>query len=230
MADDIFEKSIWPCSTPDLFWALSDILDDIAQLSELQDDVVEYHVQDRDLPAGRLGLAKMEALRDLRLDLSQWPSSLARKVKSATLSLGSKALEVVRRRDRTDLGEVLRFTIFTGPHILPLFVVDEPLTVRVDCDFLSDVERTAVPRQVCRATGLLCTIKSTNKPFFVAASSNAILTWDGTQSHVMHTSSARSSHADDSDDDVILPSDSQRDLEVHRDDSTMESLWHSLQR
>jgi len=227
MNSEIFDTTVWPCHTPDLFWALSDTLDNIGRLVEATDDQLQYQMDDQNLPVGRQGLGKCEALRDFRIDLDLFPTSVARKIRSATLSFGSKALETVMRQDRMDLGEVLRFTMFTGSHILPNFVIDEPVSVSLECDFLTDHERSMLPRQAVRATGLLCTIRTTSKAFFVAASRKAILTWDGAQSHVVHTPDEP---------EVRLPQarrssgvDLAKDLVVYDDNATPESLWKALQ-
>jgi len=68
----VFDKSIWPCNTPDLFWALSEDLEDVAKLCLIEDDSIEYVISRKNLE-GRY-FSYFNALRDISLDLKKFPN------------------------------------------------------------------------------------------------------------------------------------------------------------
>lgn len=177
---DVFDTSVWPCATPDLFWALTDVVDDIGELHSVDEDTIVYDINTAQLPAGRVGLQTFSALRRLRMSFIDWPEALVGKLETATLALGSKPLERLTIEEDSDI----EFSMFQGTAILPLFVVDEPLQVVLQTKFLSDMDRLNVPQRAVKADGLLCRVKSQTTPFFVATSKSALLTWDGVQSRV----------------------------------------------
>ena len=233
-----FDKSIWPCYTPDLFWALSDDITRCGILKVVEDDAVEYEIQTRDLPDGRIGLWRFNALRNISVDLSAWPQKLRAKIQTATLCLGDKALEeVIRGPHNPEEDDSIQFTMFTGDSILPLFVVDEdPLLVRlIFRPALTDNERLLVPSKAIDASGLLVKITD-KKPFFVAGCSDSILTWDGAQSRVISkhlidkqdTVSTMSAETE-SDTEKVLIDPIARWKAVNNDESTFEDMWSGLQ-
>lgn len=179
----IYEKAIWPCFTPDLFWALQDEVRNIGQLVHVADDAAEYEILTDELPEGEYALWHFNALRDIRLGLRSWPLQLRKRIDEATLCLGDRALQTVRLDSPED---DIQFDMFSGASILPLFVVDDDtLTVRIQFkQGMTDSECHMVPKQGVHATGLLTRIKERQKAFFVAASSQSVLTWDGSQNHV----------------------------------------------
>jgi len=232
-----FDKSIWPCYTPDLFWALSDDITRCGILKVAEDDAVEYEIQIRDLPDGRNGLWRFNALRNITIDLQAWPQKLRAKIQSATLCLGDKALEeVIRGPHNPDDDGNLQFTMFTKDSILPFFVIDDDsLLVRlIFRPALTDNERLQVPSKAVDASGLLVKITD-KKPFFVAGCSDSILTWDGAQSRVI------SKHLIDKQDDTIstMSAESETEIQlvdpmarwkvVNNDESTFEDMWSGLQ-
>jgi hypothetical protein len=175
-----YVKSIWPCYTPDLFWALSDKIKKIATRTSLEEDYVEYEIQTEQLPEGREGLWNFNALRHIKVGLDDWPEVIQKKAVSATLSLGHKALEEIKLADAPDT-----FTMFSGENILPLYVVQEPLVVTVHFrPALTENEMHLLPMSSIRAQGLMVNIKNEDKAFFVAASKLTALTWDGQCAHV----------------------------------------------
>lgn len=185
--EEIYDKSVWPLFTPGLHWALSDTVRNIGSLSRCEDDAVEYIVPTEDLPDGELGLWHVNALRDIRIDISEWPSFLRKRAESVALCLGSKALQSVP----FDGSDRLTFSMFSNDTLLPLFVIDDDvLTVRIQFkESLIDVSN--VPKHAVDATGLLVRIKERSRPFFVAACEQSTLTWDGHQSRVFATATIR---------------------------------------
>lgn len=189
MDSEIYDKSVWPCNTPDLHWALSDTIEKLGRLVLVDptNDAADYEIDCDNLPDGEKGLWKFNALRDLSVDLSEWPKALRHVVSGATLCLGSKALETA-----LPSGRRIDFLMFTGTSILPLFVVDNTLTVRIHFKPSTPLDNVSLPRHSLRAQGLLCRIKNKGRPFFVAGSSGSILTWDGSKSTVNQSASERS--------------------------------------
>jgi hypothetical protein len=166
-----------------LYWALSDDLKRCGVASGVGEDVTEYTIDTQNLPDGKKGLWHFNALRDIGINLEDWPSRIKAKVHSATLCLGDKALEEVIRGEN----DSINFQMFTKEAILPLFVVDDDdLIVRLMFrPALTDNERMKVPHKCIEATGLLVKIKAYNQAFFVAGCSDSILSWDGQQSRVV---------------------------------------------
>lgn len=233
-----FDKSVWPCYTPDLFWALSDNITRCAVLKSTEDDAVEYEIQTNNLPDGRIGLWRFNALRNISIDIDAWPKKLRTKIQSATLCLGDKALEeVVRGPHNSDDIESLKFTMFTNDSILPLFVIDnDPLIVRILFrPALTNNEILQVPSKAIDASGLLVKIKSKG-PFFVAGCSDSILTWDGAQSRVIskhlidkEDTDSYTTSEDDSTENRTLIDPIARWNVVNSDTSNFEELWKGLQ-
>lgn len=229
--NEIFDTSVWPYATPDLFWALSDTVHDAFVVQDMTSDTIEYDLPLHDLNRGAKGLQSFTAVRNIRLDLSEWPLFLSKKIRSATLCWGSKALQTIDH-DPEDPDEVLRFDIFQGRHILPIFVADEGLGLSIETEPLDDdSEKIHVPAACARLDGLVATVRQTNVPFLVAATNECILTWDGVQSRLLHkASSSDSSVSLRASLSGQLASDRElaQDLVVHDKSSTIEDLWNSL--
>ena len=245
MSDKIFDKSLWPCFTPDLFWALSDNISKCAIVKSIEEDFVEYDIQTSDLPDGKAGLWRFNALRDIRVSLDNWPSKLRSKIHSATLCLGDKALEeVIRTPHNAYEYEDLKFSMFTDDSILPLFVVDDnSLTVRLMFrPSLTDNERLLVPTKAIDACGLLVKIKDQKRPFFVAGCSDSILSWDGQQSRIVSKHLIRAETFDTDSESSESASSGEFRSEfpplidsaarwkvINNDSATFEDMWSSLQ-
>lgn len=186
MTDEIYDKSIWPCHTPGMHWALSDAVYDIGTAAIVEDDAVEYEIDLENFPYGDESIFRFNALRAIRVRLSAWPSNIRSKVRAATLCIGGKAMETVTRQGDEDI----EFSMFQGNTILPFFVVDDDiLTVRVEFSGGSDDLRNWIPRRGLAAEGILVRLKDKTRPFFVAGGADAILTWDGVQHHIFQTAS-----------------------------------------
>ena len=232
-SSDIFDKSIWPCFTPGLHWALSDPILNIASLSSMDDDSVEYSIDTQNLPDGEHGLWHFNALRDIEFNLSDWPSKLSSQIESVTLCLGPKALQTLKLSKNTT------FTMFTEEFILPLFVVDDD-DLKISIQFKASLEaqdRFTLPRKCLNATGLLVRIKERSKAFFVAGSKESVLTWDGHQSHIWSTALQRQKPFDFTDSPLLerpegplgpLGPDILRRFDVENDQNTFEELWKAL--
>jgi len=232
----VFDKSLWPCFTPDLFWALSDPITKCGEVKLVEDDVVEYEIQTSNLPDGKIGLWRFNALRDIKITLAQWPSKLRSKIQSATLCLGDKALEeiICGPHSSYDDGEDIKFTMFSKESILPLFVVDEDsLSVRIMFrPALTDNERLQVPSKSVDALGLLVRVQDTKKAFFVAGCSDSILSWDGQQSRVVSKHLIEKCDSDEmsenSEEGHFLDPIARWNV-VNSDNATFEDMWSSLQ-
>ena len=209
----IYDKSLWPCFTSDMFWALSDDLQNIGRRGHVEDDTAEYDIDLGDLPTGETALWRVNALRDIRVYMEDWPVALRAKVKSATLCIGSKAVETVEYEGRD-----IVFKIFSGESFLPLFIMDsDSLTVRI---VFSDLGEDDVPRHALHAEGLLVRIKDKSKPFFVAAVKAATITWDGSQLHVNQSAGSTGEYSEDL--------GARRWTAVHSDASAYDNLWSAL--
>lgn len=235
-SSDIFDKSIWPCFTPGLHWALSDPILNIASLSSMDDDSVEYSIDTQNLPDGEHGLWHFNALRDIEFNLSDWPSKLSSQIESVTLCLGPKALQTLKISKNTT------FTMFTEEFILPLFVVDDD-DLKISIQFKASLEaqdRFTLPRKCLNATGLLVRIKERSKAFFVAGSKESVLTWDGHQSHIWSSALQRQKPFDFTDSPLLerplgplgplghSGPDILKRFDVENDQNTFEELWKAL--
>jgi hypothetical protein len=166
----VYDKSHWPCHTEDLFWALSDSLENVGRLTNFDDESCEYIVDCSELPQGKYALWNFNALRNIRLG-SDFPEILSRKLVSMTLCLGQKALENTTESS---------FSMFQNETILPLHILnDDVLTVRLMFRSLNENDRQLMPRHAIKVEGLLVRILDRSRPFFVAASKDVVLTWDG---------------------------------------------------
>lgn len=183
---DVFDKSIWPLYTPGAHWALSDDLKRIGKLENYDTTFADYHIDVNDLPTGKYGLGKCNALADIYVDLyDDYPALMTNCITGASLFINEKCIETVQR---TSKSSKIRFTIFQAEDsMLPLFVLNEDsLIVKLHLASYSDVH--FIPTQSIRATGMLVNIKSEEISFFVAASNLAVISWDGYQNHVfLHT-------------------------------------------
>jgi hypothetical protein len=223
-----YETSSWPCQTPDLFWALSDDLRNIGKRTFLDEDFAEYEINVDELPDGRHALWKINALRNINV------IGLDDSAVKASLVLGSSVLQTI------DLDQTTEFSMFTKDQILPLYILDDPLVVRIE--FRNQTQRN-VPRKLVDAEGLLIRVKDKKMPFFVGASSDSILTYDGFKADVKSRISSELAPLADSDDDHCVkrkkPVFEDSDAEsgeilaskwdcVHDDQSSMPDLWNAL--
>lgn len=180
--DGIYDKSKWPLQTSDMFWALSDVIEDIAQLEHKDDSFAEYIIDLEDLPEASLALWNLNALRHVRLSLNSFPGSIRSKLKAASLHIGSKAIERITIKPSSDSAN---FSIFSGEHVLPLFIMkNEKMSVRIEFNGLSEDDQNKVPYKCIDADALLVRIKTMKNSFFVAACAQSIITYDGTEVHV----------------------------------------------
>jgi hypothetical protein len=176
----VYDKSVWPLYTPDLFWALTDPIEDIACLSNVDDTFAEYEIDTSDLPEGLQGLWNANALRNIKISLDSFPRLLRKKLVSGSLCLGNVTLE----HQKAD-GQDITFKMFTGQNILPLFVVkNEKLVVRIQFTNIELDERSLVPYKCVQADSLLVRIKNVREAFFVAACKDSLVTWTGSKCSV----------------------------------------------
>jgi hypothetical protein len=225
-----YDTSSWPCQTPDLFWALSDDLHNIGKRRFMDEDFVEYEIDVDELPDGRRALWKLNALRNINVCLPGFEDTAVK----ASLCIGSSTLQTI------DLYSTTEFSMFTKDHILPLYILDEPLIVRIEFRGLKDT--CEIPRKCIEAEGLLVRIKDKKMPFFVAASSESILTYDGFKTNVKSRISSELLALQQSDDeekqtgrDIFEASDesegevsASRWNAVNNDDSKIDDLWRAL--
>lgn len=205
-----YEKSIWPCFTPDMFWALSDEVRDIGRCKRGVGQTFEYDIDYDELPNGELGLWRFNGLRDIVVAIEEWPYEIRHLVKSATLCLDDKALETV-----TTKGENIQFTIFSKESILPIALLkSELLTVSI----LFEDAGTMPPRHAIHATGLFMQSKdrSMPKPFFIAGIQGAVVSWNGSEIVVN-----QSAGGDRTQRESVEP-------EPISDDMTYDALWKML--
>lgn len=217
----IFDKSHWPCHTEDLFWALSDSLENVGRLTNFDDESCEYVVDTSELPAGKYALWNFNALRNIRLG-SDFPDLLSKKLVSMTLCLGPKALE-----STSDFS----FAMFQNETILPFHILnDELLTVRLIFRSLNENDRQLMPRHAIKMEGLLVRILDPTRPFFVGASKDVVLTWDGVKHRVFSKAflnDDENNFQDDADNDA---SESRTDMlrrDMLRSDATRRRLRRS---
>lgn len=178
-SDGVFDKSKWPLQTPDIYWALSDGLENIGQLGAHDENFAEYEIDANELPDGSLALHNINAIRNISIDLLCFPRPLRHKLKAAALCLGRHTLEYIKLEDSTT-----KFNFFSGENICPLFILDDlALVVRL---FFSELDSasTLLPYKCIDADGLLVRLKNTRKSFFVGASNQSILTWNGKECHI----------------------------------------------
>jgi hypothetical protein len=219
---EIVDTTLWPCFTPGLHWALSDEVRKIGSLSSVDCDAAEYEINVEELPDGEEGLWRFNALRNISVGLCLWPSFLSKQVTGATLCLGSKALQSVCKNEDDDIV----FNMFSGDSILPLFVVDDSvLTLRIQ--FRQDPRDLNLPQYAGLAQGLLCKFKNRKKPFFVAGSSDSVLSWDGFQSHIFQTASMASGLASTLASRSSVLTETQKRV-VDNENSTFSDLINSL--
>jgi hypothetical protein len=239
-SSDIFDKTLWPCFTPGLHWALSDSILNISALSSMDDDSVEYSIDTQNLPDGEHGLWHFNAIRDITFNINDWPLKLKTQIESVTLCLGSQALQTLKLAKDA---ENTTFTMFSEDFILPLFVVDDD-DIKISIQFKDSLEpqdRFMMPKRCLNATGLLVRIKERTKPFFVAGSKESVLTWDGHQSRVFSSAIKRpfdfsSSNQFDATDGAIGANDGTdgtiggpNQFDVNNEDSTFHELWKALE-
>ena len=182
-----YDTSSWPCQTPDLYWALSDDLRNIGRRTFVDEDFAEYEIDINDLPDGRRALWKINALRNINV------LGLDDTAVKASLVLGSSTLQTI------DLDETTEFSMFTKDQLLPLFILDDPLVVRIEFRGLRDIQ--SVPRKLVDADGLLIRVTDKKMPFFVGASKDSILTYDGFKANVKSRVSSDLMPLESSDDD-----------------------------
>ena len=211
--DEIYDKSIWPCHCPELFWALNDPISEIAKLEMYDEDVAVYKIDINDLPDGK-NLWRFNALRNIEINDDSWPRDIYNKIQFATLCLGEKPLQTVKN-DR----EPMVFDMFSTK-ILPLFVLDHELTVRIHFrPSLDDKELYRIPRSTISADGLLVRINNKKKAFFISASKESTFTWDGENSRVVscYTECER---------EEKTQSENESSENITNDRSTYEDLWN----
>jgi hypothetical protein len=176
----VYDKSVWPLFTPDLFWALSDPIEDIASLGKIDSNFAEYEIDISDLPEGQQALWNANALRNIKVSLDSFPRVLRKKLVSASLCIGNSSIETLDANS-----DCIEFTIFSGSNILPLFVVkNEKLLIRIQFSEIEDDERSLMPYKCIEADSLLVRIKNTREAFFVGACKDSIVTWTGTRCSV----------------------------------------------
>lgn len=182
-SEDIYDKSRWPLQTPDLFWALTDTLEDIGSLETHDENFAEYVIDSEDLPEGSLALNSVNAIRNIKVNILDFPKPLQLKIKAFALCLDSNTLEFLP----VDRGAIYsEFSMFSKQNILPLFALDaHKLLVRVFFEDLDSDESALLPYKCVNCDGLLVRIKSTSKPFFLGASSQCIVSWTGSQCKVI---------------------------------------------
>ena len=193
MTKSVYDKTKWPLQTPDLFWALSDNLEDIAFLYSRDDNFAEYQIETSNLSEGGL-LNHINALRNITLKLSSFSPVLRKCLRSASLCLGTQTLQSVEKESEA---QDICFSMFSGEHILPLFILkDQKLTVRVEFEYLDNNKKTMMPFKCVDANGLLVRVKTMRKEFFVGACDQSILTWNGQECSVQ-TSATKTRNSDD---------------------------------
>lgn len=176
MTKSVYDKTKWPLQTTDLFWALSDNLQDVGSLQSCDDNFADYEI-DGHSSEGNI-LNHINALRNITLRMSSFSPVLRKIMRSASLCLGSQTLQCVEKHDEKDIV----FSMFSGEHLLPLFILkDEKLTVRVEFEYLDSNRKSLMPYKCLEADGLLVRIKTMRKEFFVGACSQSILTWNGSE-------------------------------------------------
>ena len=176
-SEGVFDKSKWPLQAPDLFWALSDELQDIGELGLHDENFAEYEIDLNDLPDGSLALNSVNAIRNIRVNVFDFPRPLRNKLKAFSLCLGSQTLEYISaEKQRANENS---FSIFSGQNILPLFAIDAQLIVRVFFEDLEADEEALLPYKCIDCEGLLVRVKTTSKAFFIGACNQSIVSWDG---------------------------------------------------
>jgi hypothetical protein len=182
---EVFETSIWPCFTADCHWALSDAIERLGELSVSEGSSLEYTIDTDNLPEGAIGIYHFNGLRNIRLSMQTWPADMRAALVSATLCIGSVAVETIQPQKLAAHATDIQFKIFQGHNFLPTFVLEEPLTVRLEFD---EAVKGA-PQRLLAAEGLLVRIKKRNVPFFIAGGPQAVVTWDGQQLRIFQTAS-----------------------------------------
>jgi hypothetical protein len=212
-----YDTTSWPCQTPDIYWALSDDLRNIGRRTFVDEDFAEYEIDINDLPDGRRALWKINALRNINV------LGLDDKAVKASLVLGSSTLQTI------DLDETTQFSMFTKDQLLPLFILDEPLVVRVEFRGLRDIH--TVPRKLVDADGLLVRITDKKMPFFVSASKDSILTYDGFKTNVKSRVSSDLMPLESSEDEEWQDNSNYPKFraDVHEEDGEiLESRWQCV--
>ena len=175
MTKSIYDKTRWPLQTPDLFWALSDNLEDIGSLRSCDDNFADYEI-DTSFTSECNILNHINALRNITLKMSCFLPVLRKCIRYVSLCLGSQTLQCVQKNDDCDI----TFTMFTGENLLPLFILkEEKLTVRIEFEYLDSNKKALIPYKCIDANGLLVRIKTMRKEFFVGACNQSILVWNG---------------------------------------------------
>jgi hypothetical protein len=199
----------------------------IGRLTFLDEDFAEYEIDTSDLPEGRRALWKINALRNINV------LGLDDTAVKASLVLGTSTLQTI------DLDETTEFSMFTKDQLLPLFILDEPLVVRIEFRGLRDVQ--SVPRKLVDADGLLIRVTDKKMPFFVGASKDSILTYDGFKTNVKSRVSSDMTPLESSDDEKPWIDNAnygrgEEDGEIlesrwqcaNNDACTTEDLWRAL--
>lgn len=196
----VYDTSVWPCFTADCHWALSDAIEGPGDLTNLEATSAEYTINTGALPDGAIGLYHFNGLRKIALNMEAWPARMRAALTSATLCIGDKAVETIEPSKTAGAVHDLEFSLFQGHNFLPLFVLDEDLTVRLDFD--EQLDTASVPKKALSAEGLLVRIKKRDVPFFIAGTAQAVLTYDGHQLRIFQTASGTDSVAR-GDDEVL---------------------------
>jgi hypothetical protein len=160
-----------------MYWALSDYIKRIGTMFKVEESCAEYDIAYDSLPNGESGLWNFTAIRNIEVAPRDF---LGLTVTGASLYISGQLVEHI---DALDSEEDLVFKTLQSEMFLPFFVLEsETLTVKVH--FLESVNESMVPRVALRAEGLLVKVKHTSKPFMVACSDTALVSWDGHQCHV----------------------------------------------
>ena len=184
MNHEIFEMGQWPCATVGLHWALQDYVKYIATLINIESPTrAVYEINVEDLPHGETALHTFNALRNIEIVQRDFACDL-NYVKRASLYLDSTLIDSV---DLTLDTQEAVLPLFSDQCILPFFIVDNQ-TLCVKLDFERPIELQTLPKRCLRAQGLLVTIKTKQRPFFVGASNVALLSWDSEKLSVVSKS------------------------------------------
>ena len=173
---EIYDTKVWPCYTSGIYWALSDYVKRIGTMFKCDETYAEYDIAYDSLPNGENGLWNFSAIRNIEVAPRDF---LGLTVVGASLYISGQLVEHIESNEDEDI----TFKTLQAEMFLPFFVLEsETLTVRVH--FQENVNESTVPRSALRAEGLLVRIKNTSKPFMVACSDTALVSWDGHQCHV----------------------------------------------
>jgi len=175
MEVSMFDTKKWPSYCPDKYWALQDDIKHFAALvSKPNAPIAAYKLKLQDLPPGLTCLHSFQALRNITVVQRDF----AKQIVSVALQVNSTIVE-----QKLNFDDEYTFQMFSKDHMYPLHC---GATMYVLLKFAPEPCGASVLPAFClRGQGLCMTLLRPEKPSFLSANECTLITFDGSQVHIL---------------------------------------------